>query len=231
MSKQEKIKLELLNEIKKLKEANEILKNQKEFDPTNKLNFDTCHLFFMKSPLPMWVYDKHTYLVLEANKAACEIYDYSREEFLKMSILDFRPKKDKERLLANLKKPRPEKSFSKGWWHQFKNEQVIDVEISSQELNYEGKEAVMVVVNDIKLEAEHKSRAKQSEEKFRPIISQAKGTMILMDEKGCVTLWNPSAEKIFGFTHEEAIGKDLYPFIMPRGYGEQMKKAFSHFIN
>jgi PAS domain S-box-containing protein len=72
--------------------------------------------------------------------------------------------------------------------------------------------------------------AKQSEEKFRPIISQAKGTMILMDEKGCVTLWNPSAEKIFGFTHEDAIGKDLYPFIMPRGYGEQMKKGFSHFI-
>jgi PAS domain S-box-containing protein len=230
MGKQEKIKLELLNEIKKLKEANRILKNQKEFAQTNKLNFDSSHLFFMKSPLPMWVYDKHTYFVLDVNKAACEIYDYSREEFLKMNILDFRPKKDKEQLLADLKKPRPEKSFSKGWRHQFRNGQVIDVEILSQELNYGGKEAVMLVANDITSEEEHKNRAKQSEKKFRLITSHSKDAIILIDDKGYVTLWNPAAEKIFGFTHEEVIGKDLHSFIMPRRYGEQMKKGFSHFI-
>jgi PAS domain S-box-containing protein len=230
MGKQENISLKLLNEIKKLKEANEILKNQKEFSQTNKLNFDSIHLFFMKCVLPMWVYDKHTYFVLDVNKAACEIYDYGREEFLKMSILDFRPKKDKERLLADLKKPRQEMSFSKGWRHQFKNGQVIDVEISSQELYYEGKESVMVVANDITSGAEHKNMAKQSEEKFRLITSHAKDAIILMDEKGCVTLWNPAAEKIFGFTQEEVIGNDLHSFIMPLRYGEQMKRGFSHFI-
>ncbi|MFT4782084.1 MAG: PAS domain S-box-containing protein, partial [Pseudohongiellaceae bacterium] len=230
MGKQENISLKLLNEIKKLKEANEILKNQKEFSQTNKLNFDSIHLFFMKCVLPMWVYDKHTYFVLDVNKAACEIYDYGREEFLKMSILDFRPKKDKERLLADLKKPRQEMSFSKGWRHQFKNGQVIDVEISSQELYYEGKESVMVVANDITSGAEHKNMAKQSEEKFRLITSHARDAIILMDEKGCVTLWNPAAEKIFGFTHEEVIGNDLHSFIMPLRYGEKMKRGFSHFI-
>ena len=213
MGKQEKSKLELLNEI---------LENQK--------GFDSYHPFFIKSHLSMWVYDKDTYLVLDANKAACEIYGYSREEFLKMSILDFRPKKDKERLLTDLKKPRLERSFSKGWQHQFKNGQIIDVEISSQELNYEGKEAVMAVVSDITSGAEQKNRAKQSEEKFRLITTHAKDAIILIDVKGCVTLWNPAAEKIFGFTHEEVIGKNLHSFIMPQRYGEQMKKGFNHFI-
>jgi PAS domain S-box-containing protein len=230
MDKQKKIKLEILAEIKALKGANEILKNQKEFTQANKLNFDSFHLFFMKSSLPMWVYGKHTYLVLDVNKAACKIYDYSREEFLKMSILDFRPKKDKERLLANLKKPRPERFFSKGCRHQFKNGQVIDVEVSSQELNYEGKEAVMVVAHDIKSKVEPKNMVKQSEEKFRLITTHAKDAIILMDEKDCVTLWNPAAEKIFGFTQEEVIGKNLRSFIMPQRYSEQMKKGFIHFI-
>jgi PAS domain S-box-containing protein len=230
MDKQKKIKLEILAEIKALKGANEILKNQKEFTQANKLNFDSFHLFFMKSSLPMWVYGKHTYLVLDVNKAACKIYDYSREEFLKMSILDFGPKKDKERLLANLKKPRPERFFSKGCRHQFKNGQVIDVEVSSQELNYEGKEAVMVVAHDIKSKVEPKNMVKQSEEKFRLITTHAKDAIILMDEKDCVTLWNPAAEKIFGFTQEEVIGKNLRSFIMPQRYSEQMKKGFIHFI-
>ena len=230
MSKEEKSKLELHAEIKALKEATEILKNQKEFDPTNKLNSDSYQLFFIKNPLPMWIYDKYTYLVLDVNKAACRIYGYSKEEFLKMSILDFRPKKDKERLLAYLKKPRSERSFSKGWRHQFKNGQVIDVEISSQVINYQGKETVMVVANDITSELEHQDKAKQSEEKFRLITTHAKEAIILMDEKGCVTLWNPAAEKIFGFTNEEVTGKDLHSFIMPQRYGEQMKKGFSHFI-
>ena len=213
MGKQEKSKLELLNEI---------LENQK--------GFDSYHPFFIKSHLPMWVYDKDTYLVLDANKAACEIYGYSREEFLKMSILDFRPKKDKERLLKDLKKHRLERSFSKGWQHQFKNGQVIDVEVSSQEINYEGKEAVIAIVNDITSEIEYKNKAKESEEKFRLITTHAIDAIILMDEKGCVTLWNPAAEKIFGFTNIEVIGKDLHSFIMPQRYGEQMKKGFSHFI-
>ena len=51
MGKREKSKLELQAEIKALKGANEILKNQKEFTQTSNLNFDS---FFLcdKNPLP-----------------------------------------------------------------------------------------------------------------------------------------------------------------------------------
>jgi len=55
----------------------------------------------------------------------------------------------------------------------------------------------------------------ESEEKFRKITSSAHDAIIMMDNKGKVSLWNEAAERIFGFSKEEIIGHDLHKFIVP----------------
>ena len=35
----------------------------------------------------------------------------------------------------------------------------------------------------------------------------------MMDPKGRITYWNPAAETIFGYTNEEAIGKNLHKLL------------------
>src|SRR5579859_928010 len=42
---------------------------------------------FSKNPLPMWVWDRATFMFLEVNNAAVEKYGYTREEFLASDIL------------------------------------------------------------------------------------------------------------------------------------------------
>ena len=50
----------------------------------------------------MWIYDSETLRFLEVNQAAIDLYGWSREEFLKMTIMDIRPLEDVDRVLAHV---------------------------------------------------------------------------------------------------------------------------------
>src|SRR5579864_259302 len=52
-------------------------------------------LLFSANPYPMWVYDRTSLRFVSVNDAAVRTYGYSREEFLRMSILDIRPPEEK----------------------------------------------------------------------------------------------------------------------------------------
>jgi PAS domain S-box-containing protein len=54
-----------------------------------------------------------------------------------------------------------------------------------------------------------------SEEKFRAISNCAMDAIILLDDKDHVLYWNPAAEKIFGYTQNEAVGVDLSKLVVP----------------
>lgn len=47
---------------------------------------------FDRNSNPMWIYDIDTLDILEVNEAAQKKYDIPRQKFLKMNLLDFRPK-------------------------------------------------------------------------------------------------------------------------------------------
>jgi PAS domain S-box-containing protein len=41
------------------------------------------------------------------------------------------------------------------------------------------------------------------------LVAAAPDAIIASDAKGAITLWNPGAERIFGFTEDEALGRSL----------------------
>ncbi len=55
----------------------------------------------------------------------------------------------------------------------------------------------------------------ESEQKFRAITDTALDAIILLDGSGKVTMWNPAAEKIYGFSPEEVIGRDILDLLAP----------------
>ena len=54
-----------------------------------------------------------------------------------------------------------------------------------------------------------------SEEMFRAISTSAVDAIILVDEDGKIVYWNPAAERIFGYTQEEAVGKSVLNLLIP----------------
>lgn len=70
---------------------------------------------------------------------------------------------------------------------------------------------------------------KQSEEKFQSIADAVRDAVIMIDDEGKLTYWNPAAELIFGYRREEMLGQDLHHVLMPARYRAAFEKGFSMF--
>ena len=69
----------------------------------------------------------------------------------------------------------------------------------------------------------------ESEKKFRAITDTALDAVIMINDDGRITLWNPAAEKIFGFSTAEATGKNVHMWLAPPAYRESYKKNWPRF--
>ena len=70
---------------------------------------------------------------------------------------------------------------------------------------------------------------RESELKFRALSDSATDAILMMDSQGTIALWNSAAEKIFGWTPQEALGSGLHGLLAPRRYHEQAAKAMPRF--
>lgn len=105
---------------------------------------------FHNNPLPMWIIDPDTKQFLEVNEKAVIHYGYSRHEFLQMTALDIRPQSDRQRLKKIQRIREGNNLVHKGKWkHIKKNGELIDVEITSHQVEFNGKLAALVLSNDI----------------------------------------------------------------------------------
>ncbi|MEP7257201.1 MAG: PAS domain S-box protein [Flavitalea sp.] len=88
---------------------------------------------FHLSPQPMWLYDPETYRFMQVNKAAMELYEYTEEEFLNMTIMDLLAEEQdqKENELVNKGTSRKGNIFKGTFRHTKKSGDLIDIEIYS----------------------------------------------------------------------------------------------------
>ena len=71
----------------------------------------------------------------------------------------------------------------------------------------------------------------QSEQYLNLLFHQALDAMIMLDEHGAVTHWNPQAEVLFGWTQEEARGQSLASLIIPEPYRREHELGLKRFLS
>ena len=109
----------------------------------------TFRLLFENHPIPMFVYDMKTLVILEVNDAMVDKYGYSRDEFYALTLKDILPAQDAVRLLKGVKKKQPDWLYSGEWRHQYKDGRVINVDITSHILKFDGRHTALVLAQDI----------------------------------------------------------------------------------
>jgi PAS domain S-box-containing protein len=119
-----------------------------------KLSEEQYRVLFYGNPLPMWIFDFNTLKFIAVNDSAVKHYGYSRKEFLNMTLYDIRPigelagyKKFRETIIR--KKHQNAATNAGIWKHLKKNGEIIDVEITRRPVVFEGKEAVLILANDV----------------------------------------------------------------------------------
>jgi PAS domain S-box-containing protein len=68
-----------------------------------------------------------------------------------------------------------------------------------------------------------------SEARLRAIFDAAFDAIVGMDHEGKISDWNPKAELMFGWKHEEVIGKSMSEMIIPHEHREAHQRGLHHF--
>jgi|CXWL01.1.fsa_nt_gi PAS domain S-box-containing protein len=64
----------------------------------------------------------------------------------------------------------------------------------------------------------------------RQVMNAALDAIICTDTYGKIILWNPQAEKIFGWKQQEILGKSISETIIPVEYREKHEKGIQHYL-
>ena len=172
-------------------------------------------LLFDSNPHSMWVYDLETLAFLAVNDAAIHHYGYSRDEFLAMGIKDIRPAEDVPALLANLTQPPQTLEKSGSWRHRTKDGRIIDVEITSHELLFDGRPARLVLANDITERKRAEDALRESEERFRATFEQAAVGIAHVGPDGRWLRVNQALCDIVGYSREELLQRTFQDITHP----------------
>ena len=106
---------------------------------------------FAFTPQPIWVCDPESRAILDVNRAACQHYGYTREEFLTMSVNDLEPQAAVSILdRVSLEQLNSDNPFFGGiFTHQLHDKTLVVVELYCNSITYYNREAEIVVANDI----------------------------------------------------------------------------------
>ncbi len=124
---------------------------------------------FDNNPLPCLLYDPETLKIVDINNAAVRHYQYTREEFLNMTIQEIRAPEDIPSLSQYSAKTKPSLN-GKTRCHKRKNGSVISVEVTECSLDFTGKTCVIAIMKDIT----EQKKAEEEKNKLQAQLFQTK---------------------------------------------------------
>ncbi len=65
---------------------------------------------------------------------------------------------------------------------------------------------------------------------LKTISDAALDAVIMMDSAGCVVHWNPAAERVFGYSREEVLGRGVHELVVPPRHRQQARDGLREFF-
>lgn len=177
----------------RIKDRNALLKSEEQYK-----------YLFEHNPIPMWIYDLEALRFLMVNNMAQEKYGYTSDEFLQMTIKDIRPAEDVDDLLDNIRLS-PITAYNSGIWrHRKKNGEIIYVEIISHPIELEGKNARLVLSNDVTQREEATRALRVSEANYRSLFENHSAAKLMINiPDGQIINANAAASRFYGWTIDQ----------------------------
>jgi PAS domain S-box-containing protein len=170
-------------------------------------------------------------IISKANTKFEQISGYSKEEIEgKMSWTDFVLEDDLKRMI-NYHTERREAineaptTYEFQFIDKFGNIKQILINVNMLSDTDQSVASLLDITDMVKA----KNDLKESEIKFRSITASAKDAIIMINGSGIVTYWNEAAERMFGHTSDDILGKDLHMILAPAEFSSIYKAAFPKF--
>ena len=180
--------------------------------PASPADFPGYDLLFERAPLPMWICDAQTMQFCAVNFAALKRYGWTREEFSAMTMEKVLPTNE---VAAFLEYRRQVESRGAGlnqsqnWRHKTKSGEVVAVQTSWQNVPFKGRRAVLVTITD---RSGH-LRAEEENRELAHVLNLAADAIIVCNLDREIRYWNKGAERLYGWTADEAMGKRVHDLL------------------
>lgn len=169
------------------------------------------------SLVEMYFFHPRTLGLIAVNRGARENLGYTMEDLSDMTPLDLMPELDHQRLgtlIAPLLHGEKEQ-VAVTTVHRRKDGSLYPVEVYLQRYEHDGEEICAAVVFDLTARQQMEDELRRREVTLKAITDSAQEAIILLDSRGKVSFWNPAAERMFGYSQEEILGKQFHRLVAP----------------
>ncbi len=160
------------------------------------------------------VFDAETLRYMDANESALELYGYTREEFLNLTVSETSAeRKATEKTIQEIVDG--ETNHVPRRLKRRKDGSVFPAELTSSVFNFKGKKIVCCVARDLSTEEQQARALKESEQRFRSFAENSSAEIFIKDTEGRYLLVNRYMANLLNVSEEEMIGKTAAELYTP----------------
>jgi len=186
------------------------IQNPESLRPSTSISSEdsSFEALFRRNSLPMWILNANTWRFIEANQKTIDLFGYSREELLSMSLRNLMPIDDVALDIETLLN----EDASVGpptWQHLCKNGTLLHLEVSTQRIRFNGTDAVLAVGVDVSKQCQIEDALFEANRKFRSIFEYAVEGIYQILPSGRFLTVNPSFARMLGYDSPEDLCRNL----------------------
>lgn len=161
------------------------------------------------------------------------MFDYERDELIGRSIADFVVLEERDRVLAAVSRLARGAATELGEYDAMSRDgtrRTIEINAGSVRNTAGESWRVVFIIRDISTRKAVEDSLRASHDLLKAITDAAQDAIVMMDRNGAVAYWSPAAERIFGYSAEEAVGRNLHRLLAPEGYLDRIEAGLKNSI-
>jgi len=102
--------------------------------------------------------------------------------------------------------------------------------LSVGEADVNGERKFTGILHDLTQRVELENRLRTSEARWRSIVESAVDGIVVIDRRGCIEAFNPAAERLFGYSEADVIGKNVN-MLMPAPFHDEHDQYLARYLD